>query len=238
LNRFRNADLKTVLVVGGAASVTLTDDRIEPIPEALGRVLASPDQVRVAPPGDGELSLPVVSSASAAEAIEAVIRDEATGTEVRRTLSRFELRAPDGVGPDWSAAVTTTLRAERPGTHHLTLTFGGRATVYVDDVVVASGFREASPFVTGPDYPLHALVDLEAGQLARIRVEYSTSVAISIPETPVELHVELGWRQPDDRIADAGALAADCEVALVLVVRITGGPWMPIASLCPAHRNH
>ena len=120
-------NVRTVLVVGGAASVSLTDERIESIPVALGKVLASPDQVRVAPAGDGELPLPVISSDPAAGPIAAVIRDDITGTEIRRTLSRFELRAPEGVGSDWSATVTTTLRAERPGTHHLTLTFGGRA---------------------------------------------------------------------------------------------------------------
>jgi hypothetical protein len=125
----------------------------------------------VAPVGDGELPLPVLSSDAAADMIEAAIRDDITGTEVRRTLSRFELRAPEGVRPDWSATVSATLRAERAGTHHLTLTFGGRATVYVDDEPVATGFREVSPFVTGPDYPLHALVDLEVGQLARVLVE-------------------------------------------------------------------
>ena len=110
-------NVRTVLVVGGAASVSLTDERIESIPEALGKVLASPDQVRVAPAGDGELPLPVISSESAADVIEAVIRDDITGTQLRRTLSRFELRAPEGIGSDWSATVTTTLRAERAGTH-------------------------------------------------------------------------------------------------------------------------
>jgi beta-glucosidase len=213
---------RSMLVVGGAASVSVTDERIESIPEALGKVLASPDQVRVAPVGDGELPLPVLSSDAAADMIQAVIRDDITGTEVRTTPSRFELRAPEGVGPDWSATVSTTLPAERAGTHHLTLTFGGRATVYVNEVAVASGFREASPFVTGPDYPLHALVDLDAGQMARVRVEYSTSVAISIPGTPVQPHLELGWRQPDDRLAQAAALAGTCDVALVLAGRLTG----------------
>ena len=81
--------------------------------------------------------------------------------------------------------------------------------MYVDDEPLASGFREASPFVTGPDYPLHAVVDLEAGQVISVRVEYSTSVAISIPGTPVQPHLELGWRQPDDRLAQAAALAGE-----------------------------
>jgi len=92
----------------------------------------------------------------------------------------------------------------------------------VDDESVASGFREASPFVTGPDYPLHAVVDLAAGQVIMVRVEYSTSVAISIPGTPVQPHLELGWRQPDYRLAQAAALAAVCDVALVLAGRLSG----------------
>ena len=66
------------------------------------------------------------------------------------------------------------------------------------------------------------MVDLAVGQWITVRVEYSTSVAISIPGTPVQPHLGLGWRQPDDRIAQAAALAADCDVALVLTGRLTG----------------
>ena len=99
-------NVRALLVVGGAASVSLSDERIESVPEALGKLLASPEQVRVAPAGDGEVPLPVVSAEAAASLIEAVIRDDVTGTEVRRTLSRFELRAPEGVGPDWSATLS------------------------------------------------------------------------------------------------------------------------------------
>lgn len=215
-------NVHAVLVIGGSASVILTEERIESIPQALGKVLASADQVRVAPPGDGDVPLPVISSDSPVDVIEAIIRDEVTGTEVRQTLSRFELRTPQGVGPDWSAIVRTTLRVERAGNHHVTLTFGGRATIFVDDQPVASGFREGSPFVTGPEYPLHALVDLEAGQSIQVRVEYSTSVAISIPEFGILPHFQLGWQQPDDRIAQAATIAAECDVALVLAGRVTG----------------
>jgi beta-glucosidase len=66
------------------------------------------------------------------------------------------------------------------------------------------------------------VVDLATGQVISIRVEYSTSVAISIPGTPVQPHLELGWRQPDDRIAQAAALARESDVALVLAGRLTG----------------
>ena len=61
-------NVRTVLVAGGAASATLTDDRIEPIPEALGRVLASPDQVRVAPAHRSQVRF-VVSHADAVEGV-------------------------------------------------------------------------------------------------------------------------------------------------------------------------
>jgi beta-glucosidase len=77
-------NVRSVLVVGGAASVSLSDERIESIPDALGKVLNSPDQVRVAPAGDGEMPLPVVSSDSAADVIDAVIRDDISGTEFRQ----------------------------------------------------------------------------------------------------------------------------------------------------------
>jgi beta-glucosidase len=66
------------------------------------------------------------------------------------------------------------------------------------------------------------VVDLAAGQAVALRVEYSTSVAISIPGTPVEPHLELGWRQPEDRFGQTAALVADCDVALVLAGRLTG----------------
>jgi beta-glucosidase len=48
-------NVQTVLVIGGSASVTLTEGRIESIPDALMTVLGSGDQVRVAPRGDGDL---------------------------------------------------------------------------------------------------------------------------------------------------------------------------------------
>jgi beta-glucosidase len=147
-------NVRSVLVVGGAASVSLSDERIESIPDALGKVLNSPDQVRVAPAGDGEMPLPVVSSDSAADVIDAVIRDDISGTEFRQTLSRFELRAPSRVGSDWSATVTTTLRAERAGTHHLTLTFGGRRLCTSTTNRSSPDF--ARPHPSSPDRSTHS----------------------------------------------------------------------------------
>jgi beta-glucosidase len=70
-----------------------------------------------------------------------------------------------------------------------------------------------------------------------VRVEYNTSVAISIPGTPVQPHLELGWRQPDDRIAQTAALVADCDVALVLAGRLTGESMDADALMLPGTQD-
>jgi beta-glucosidase len=104
----------------------------------------------------------------------------------------------------------------------LTLEFAGQATLHADDERVVAGFREASPMVTGPEYPLHAVLDLAADQVVELRVEYATSVAISIPGIPVQPHLRLGIAEPDDHPAHAAALAAECDAAVVLAGRVSG----------------
>jgi beta-glucosidase len=213
---------RNVLVMGGAPSVSLVDARIPTVAGALAEALGSSDQVTALHVGHGERSLPPFEAGNALGGIEAVVRADVTGDEHSRQLSRFELSTPDGVAPDWSATVRTTYRAERAGLHTLTLEFAGRATLYTDEKQLVTGFREASPMVTGPEYPLHAVVDLDAGQTLPLRVEYATSVAIGGPGAPMAPHLRLGIAGPDDRLAEAAALAADCDVAVVLAGRLSG----------------
>jgi beta-glucosidase len=52
-------------------------------------------------------------------------------------------------------------------------------------------------------------------------VEYATSVAITIPGMSAP-HVRLGIAGQDDRLAEAAALAAECDVAVVLAGRLSG----------------
>ena len=146
-----------------------------------------------------------------------------TGAEQRLTLDRFELTAgPETVGPDWSADLGTRFRAEQAGPHTVTLEFSGRATLYADGRPLVSGFREASPMVIGPYYVLHAVLDLVAGQEVELRVEYATSVAISVPGLPVGPHLVLGVAGPGDELNRAVALAAESDVAVVLAGRLSG----------------
>ena len=229
--------VRNVLVMGGAPSVFLQDARIQSVPEALGEALDAPDRVVSVEVGHGERPLPPLTAESAGAAIDAVVRDEVSGAKHRLRLPRFELDAPDGVGPDWSATIRTTFRASRTGTHILTAEFAGSLTLYADEQPLTTGFREASPMIAGPEYPLHAVLDLDVDQDVEIRVEYATSVAISIPGMPVGPHLRLGVAGPDDRLDRAAALAADCDVAVVLAGRVSGEAMDVDSLLLPGEQS-
>ena len=211
--------VRSVLVMGGAPSVSLVDERIRSVADCLSEALGAPDRVVACSVGHGEVPLPPLEAPGR---IDAAVRDAVTGAEQDLLLDRFELTTPEGVEPEWSADLRTRYRAEQSGPHTLTLEFSGRATLYADGQLLVSGFREASPMVTGPYYPLHAVLELTRGQEVELRVEYATSVAISVPGLPVGPHLRLGVAEPDDELARAVALAADSDVAVVLAGRLSG----------------
>jgi beta-glucosidase len=95
----------------------------------------------------------------------------------------------------------------------------------------------ASGVLSGPEYPLHAVLDLRVDQTVEIRVEYSTSVAITIPPMSTKPHVRLGVAEPDDQVARAAALAADCDIALVLTGRLSGEAMDLESCLLPANQQ-
>jgi beta-glucosidase len=66
------------------------------------------------------------------------------------------------------------------------------------------------------------VIDLNAGQTLALRVDYTTGVAIGGPGAPMVPHLRLGIAGPDDRLAEATALAANCDVAVVLTGRLSG----------------
>ena len=207
--------VRNVLVMGGAPSVSLVDDRIRSVADCLSEALGIPVvEQRV---GHGEQPLPPLEAT-----VHAVVRDAVAGTELQLSLDRFELADPEGAGPDWSADLDTQFRAEQAGPHTVTCEFSGRMTLYADGEPLVTGFREASPMVIGPEYPLHAVLDLEAGQMVELRVAYATSVAISVPGLPVAPHLRLGVAGPGEELAKAVDLAADCDVAVVLAGRLSG----------------
>ena len=207
--------MRNVLVMGGAASVSLVDERIRSVAECLGEALGA--EVVEQSVGHGEQPLPPLDAA-----VEVVARDAISGAERQLTLDRFELATPEGIGPDWSAELRTQYRAEQAGPHTVTCEFSGQLTLYADGKSLVSGFREASPMVIGPHYVLHAVLDLAEGQVVELRVEYATSVAISVPGLPVAPHLCVGVAGPDDELARAVALAADSDVAVVLAGRLSG----------------
>ncbi len=165
--------VRNVLVMGGAVSVTLTDDRIQSVSDALReRLTDTGGEVIELTVGHGEQPLPPIDASATADGISATLRDGSTGQEQQIVLRQFELATPEDMSSDWSATVTASLRAEVSGPHTLTAEFAGRLTIFVDDVSITSGFREASPMIAGPPYPLHAVLDLEQNQTVDLRVEY------------------------------------------------------------------
>jgi beta-glucosidase len=138
---------------------------------------------------------------------------------------------PEGLGTPWSGRWTGAIVPERDGPHRFSLTFAGIAALYVDDVLVARGAREAARMIEGPEYPLQALVDLRAGRATRLRVEYETGPALIAPQAGLHgPQVQLGWQPPDGRIDDAAQAAGACDVAIV-VVSDSSGEAMDRASL-------
>ncbi len=208
-----------LLVIGGSAAVVVTPERTVPVADALGARFA----VSSSPGSDGVVPLPPLAASRTVDGIHVALVDAATGDARGSEPAVFRIDPPADVRSGWSATVETRIVPTIGGRHVFALEFAGEAVLYVDGAEVASGFREASPFVVGPLLPLFAVVDLEAGRPVDLRVEYVSGVAISIPIPGFEMdpHLELGWSEPGGSIAAAAALAADADVALVVVGRVS-----------------
>ncbi|MDH2443147.1 glycoside hydrolase family 3 C-terminal domain-containing protein [Amnibacterium sp. CER49] len=208
-----------LLVIGGSAAVVPPSDRVPGLEETLAARLT----VTSAPGVPGVAPLPPLPADRTEHGIRVTLRT-ADGAERELAPTSAEVEAPDGPPAAWSALLETRIVPTRSGRHVLALELAGEAVLLVDGHPVASGFREASPFVVGPLLPLFATVDLEAGRAADVRVEYTSGVAISIPipHSPIRPHLRLGWSEPDDRVANAARLAADADVAVVLAGRVSG----------------
>ena len=211
------ADPAHLLVMGGSAAVTLSPDRIEPLAAPLTRLLGE-GAVTVVGGTLGDVPLPTLHGE-----VTAVVRDDVTGAEQTLTLTDFALPgAPDGTGDEWSATVTTVFAPAASGDHRLALTFAGDATLRVDGAEVTAGYREASPMVSGPEYPLQAVVELEAGRAAEIEVRFSSGSGIVIPPLGIRPGLRLGVLGPDDAIERAAAAAGSADIAVVVVGRVSG----------------
>jgi beta-glucosidase len=207
-------DVRHRLVVGGAASVTLTDARIPDLAPALSA--AGLETIATAA-GFANVPLPPVRAGDGVR-LTAVVTDAAGSRSVE--LDVAELRA-DPARPDaaWSAELTAVLPPGGPLV--LTAEFAGELEVRVDGSPIAHGFREASPMIAGPHYVLQSVIpalDRERTLVAR----YRTGAAIAVPGTPIMPHVVLGTAALDPALDAAVAAAAGADAVVVLAGRVTG----------------
>jgi beta-glucosidase len=114
------------------------------------------------------------------------------------------------------------LTPAQDGYHRFSLAVAGKSSLYLDGALVAEGAREAIRFIDGPSYALQAVISLVAGQPVTIRVEYETGPAVAMEEFGLRPEVRLGWQPPDSLIDDAAALAAQCDIAVVIVNQASG----------------
>lgn len=206
-----------LLVMGGSASVPAPANRVTRLAASLAEHGASVVEVA----GTHTSLLPVsfpdggIRAPGSARFVDTVTRASA---EHEFTDGRVDA-APDGFGPDWQLELRVPLSVDEPGRHVLTLEFAGALTARIGGRTV-SGFREASPMIVGPSYPLTAVVDVDAD--TELVIDYTTGPAITVPGTPVAPHLVVGWKPVDDRITRAAADAAEADVAVIVVGRATG----------------
>lgn len=208
-------DVRHRLVVGGAASVTLSESRIPDLADALA---AEGLSVVATAPGAANIPLPVLT-ATGGTTLSAVVTDAAG--ERRIVLDAAELRTDPGqFDASWSAELTAVLPASSSDLL-LSAEFSGALEVILDGAPIASGFREASPMIAGPLYVLQAIVP--ASPVAQTLVfRYRTASAIAIPGTPIAAHLVVG-AAPLRPILDAAVAAASgADAVLVLAGRVTG----------------
>ncbi|MGN8552039.1 UNVERIFIED_CONTAM: glycoside hydrolase family 3 C-terminal domain-containing protein [Microbacterium sp. SLM126] len=209
-------DVRHRLVVGGAASVTLTDTRLPDLFEALAEegldVLASV-------PGAANTALPALRAGELVT-LSALVTD--AGGERRIALEDAELRA-DPEFPDlaWSAELTAVLPAST-GDLLVTVEFAGEVELLLDGVPIAAGFREASPMIAGPQYVMQAVVRADARTERTLVARYRTASAIAVPGTPIVPHVVLGATPLRPILEDAVAAASGADAVIMLAGRVTG----------------
>jgi beta-glucosidase len=125
--------------------------------------------------------------------------------------------APAGVGPLWSARWTGTVTPTQSGLYRFSLLQAGLATLYVDGRPVGPGYREATRFIAGPQYPMQAAVRLTAGKPVSIRVDYSSKANLFGAE------IHLAWQPPSAAgIAGAVDAARHADAAIVLADNAQG----------------
>lgn len=208
-------DLHHRLVVGGAASVTLTPERIPGLIDSLESA-----DLRVVAEASGCSNLPLPPLARTAGAEISVTRHDSSGDSVER-LEFAVVQAPEEAGDaSWSAVLTATLPA-LDGQAVVSVEFAGEVELFVDGVEVARGFREASPMIAGPQYVMQVLIPAAAGPRT-IVAHYRSGPGIVVPGTQIAPHLALGVTELTPIIDAAVAAASASDVVVMLAGRVTG----------------
>jgi beta-glucosidase len=120
------------------------------------------------------------------------------------------LPSDNGWSSRWSGMLTPRLS----GLHHFTLAGAGSGRLYLDDKLVARFDRVDFGAVA------YAAVRLKSGHSVRLRVEFTPREAAPTPGvhmmgTTLGTLLQLGWAEPDDRVAQAVAAAKQADVAII-----------------------
>ncbi|MDN4474446.1 glycoside hydrolase family 3 C-terminal domain-containing protein [Demequina sp. SYSU T00192] len=209
-------ELASRIVMGGAASVMLSPDRMATLGHALEAV-----GLPVVAAADGLPSLPA-PPLRAGEGV--TLRCELVDSAGARAMSLDEAVLPadaaDAAAP-WEATLTATLPPS-DARAVVAVEFAGEVELLLDGEPFGRGFRDASPLLGGPHYVLSAV--LPAADRARtLTVRYRTGSAFITPTVGLEPHLSLGLVPLDDAIESAAEAAATADVAVVVVGRPTGG---------------
>jgi beta-glucosidase len=133
--------------------------------------------------------------------------------------------APAGVGPLWSARWTGTLTPTESGLYRFSLLQAGIAKLFVDDKLVASGYREGVQFLVGPTYTTQGIAQLTAGRTVPIRIEYTSKAQL------FGAQIHLQWQPPSGSGIPAAVEAARGADAAIVVVNNAQGEGMDRSAL-------
>ncbi len=211
-------------VGGGAASVSLTRSRITSPAEA---IRARAHRTLLAEGSLGDVPLPTIPAGAFTlpdESGPGVAVEFTDGTNIwHEVLDRVDHALdPSDPGVAWPRTWRTLLTTSTSGLHRLSLTLGGSARVRLGGEEIMTGGREAEQFISGPRYPMQALVDLQSGIPVPLEIDYTPGPAISIPPMGLGPTLRLGWQPPDARLEEAADIAAQADVAVVFVTMVAG----------------
>lgn len=203
------------LVVGGAAGVTVSEDRVADLEAEFARQGAA-----VTGRAAGAANVPAEPIRSG-EGVRVRARVERDGDVELLDLDSAVLAAEsEPLDAEWSAELELDLDSTEASI--LSLDLAGEAVVEVNGVEVARGFREASPMIAGPAYPLQVLLPRTEESRRSIVVRYRTGPALGVAPLGLVPRVAASI-VPLAPIVDAAlAATADADVVVMLAGRVTG----------------